>query len=168
MSWLCCRTAEGYFYYPEGEVGYPVCVPVRVEPASTCCHIEVSSPSASPSAWEQQGDTTEAAECGSGAEKPRGKVERAELREPTLEERRRSSINIYQGQSKPEAIKPSPASSRVSLAVPGTITRHKVSSAKLFGLAWLGLSPRWQSVDEDHPDLQSIQNIVANMTFSAD
>ena len=26
----------------------------------------------------------------------------------------------------------------------------------------------YQSVDEDHPDLQSIQNIVANMTFSAD
>ena len=42
------------------------------------------------------------------------------LRPPLLEERRRSSINIY------------------------------------------------QSVDEDHPDLQSIQNIVANMNFSAD
>ena len=137
MSWLCCRTAEGYFYYPEGEVGYPVCVPVRVEPASTCCHIEVSSPSASPSAWEQQGDTTEAAECGSGAEKPRGKVERAELREPTLEERRRSSINIYQGQSKPEAIKPSPASSRVSWQCqapsPG------IKSVQPNYLAWLGL-----------------------------
>ena len=26
----------------------------------------------------------------------------------------------------------------------------------------------YQSVDEDHPDLQSIQNIVANMNFSAD
>ena len=26
----------------------------------------------------------------------------------------------------------------------------------------------YQSVDDDHPDLQSIQNIVANMTFSAD
>lgn len=25
-----------------------------------------------------------------------------------------------------------------------------------------------QSVDEDHPDLQSIQSIVANMNFSAD
>ena len=26
----------------------------------------------------------------------------------------------------------------------------------------------YQSVDDDHPDLQSIQNIVDNMTFSAD
>ena len=26
----------------------------------------------------------------------------------------------------------------------------------------------YQSVDDDHPDLQSIQNIVANKTFSAD
>ena len=26
----------------------------------------------------------------------------------------------------------------------------------------------YQSVDDDHPDLQSIQSIVANMNFSAD
>ena len=29
-------------------------------------------------------------------------------------------------------------------------------------------SDLYQSVDDDHPDLQSIQSIVANMTFSAD
>ena len=34
-------------------------------------------------------------------EKQRGRDEMSELQEPTLEERRRSSINIYQGQSKP-------------------------------------------------------------------
>ena len=26
----------------------------------------------------------------------------------------------------------------------------------------------YQSIDDDHPDLQSIQNLVANMTFGAD
>ena len=26
----------------------------------------------------------------------------------------------------------------------------------------------YQSIDEDHPDLQSIQNLVANMTFGED
>ena len=29
-------------------------------------------------------------------------------------------------------------------------------------------SVNYQLADDDHPDLQSIQNIVANMTFSAD
>ena len=81
-------TERKYLCWQEGEVGYPVCVPVRVEPANTLCHIEVSS------SREQQADT-EPAECGQVA------VERSGLQEPTLEEKRRSSINIYQAQSKP-------------------------------------------------------------------
>ena len=43
------------------------------------------------------------------------------------------------------------------LEVPGPTEKKRKSSINLY-----------QSVDEDHPDLQSIQNIVANMTFSAD
>ena len=85
---MSCRTADGYYYYPEGEVGYPVCVPARPVPA---CQIEVTS------VREHQGDTRDTER----AEEPREKVERSELQEPTLEEKRRSSINIYQGQSKP-------------------------------------------------------------------
>ena len=41
--------------------------------------------------------------------------------------------------------------------VPGPTEKKRKSSINLY-----------QSVDDDHPDLQSIQNIVANMTFSAD
>ena len=56
----------------------------------------------------QEGDS-ETAKCLAVAEKSGGKQERfelqklQELQEPTLEERRRSSINIYQGQSKPSS-----------------------------------------------------------------
>ena len=59
-------------------------------------------------AREHQGDTRDTrdtrdsrAEDTERAEAQEEKVERSELQEPTLEERRRSSINIYQGQSKP-------------------------------------------------------------------
>ena len=41
--------------------------------------------------------------------------------------------------------------------VPGPTEKKRKSSINLY-----------QGVDDDHPDLQSIQNIVANMTFSAD
>ena len=50
-------------------------------------------------AREHLGDSR--AEDTERAEPPGEKVKRSELQEPTLEERRRSSINIYQGQSKP-------------------------------------------------------------------
>ncbi len=88
---MCFRTADGYYYYPEGEVGYPVCVPARPVPT---CQIEVTS------VREHQGDPRDT-EVTERAEKPGEKLERSELQEPTLEEKRRSSINIYQGQFKP-------------------------------------------------------------------
>ena len=91
------RAADGYFHYPEGEVGYPVTVPGQGgrHTARTKVRRETDKLKDEENTKEQN------------------------LKEP-VEEDRRSSIYLY------------------------------------------------QSVDEDHPDLQSIQNIVANMTFSAD
>merc|ERR1719438_673900 len=88
------RNEDGYVYYPEGEVGYPVSV------------------------QNQQKLKETEAEKNTETKEEVVKVQLDIVPGPT-EKKRKSSINLYQG------------------------------------------------VDDDHPDLQSIQNIVANMTFSA-
>ena len=53
--------------------------------------------------------------------------------------------------------KEEPAADEPKLTLPVVEEKKRKSSINLY-----------QSVDDDHPDLQSIQNIVANMNFSAD
>ena len=116
------RNAAGYYYYPEGEVGYPVSVKQHEQEVSNLHDVLfwdeielrflVQPKPNSPSELVKEEEKSSA----------KAKATNVHLESDNLpgENKRKSSINLY------------------------------------------------QSVDDDHPDLQSIQNIVANMTFSAD
>ena len=116
------RNAAGYYYYPEGEVGYPVSIKQHEQEVRSL-HDVLS--------WD------------------------------VIEFR-------FLVQSKPKS-PPESVKEEEKLSAKDKATKDHLTSDNLNGEKKRKSSINlYQSVDDDHPDLQSIQNIVANMTFSAD
>ena len=116
------RNAAGYYYYPEGEVGYPVSVKQHEQEVRNV-HVVLLSDEIEFQIIIQP--------------KPDSPPESVKEEEKSLAKDKATKVHLE------------------AENLPGNTKRK--SSINLY-----------QSVDDDHPDLQSIQNIVANMTFSAD